>query len=409
MIRLRIGESGMTVWQQKRCQSLASSLCMGVLLIFGRHLVKARAWTLTNRSPTSRGSFLLADNVPSTFRVFGRIATSLASTNGDGGGGSNPRTGWNHNVPDSWKSPNGEGKSKPSSGSNSTGKDDTKSDPTSKAARTGWLHNTKSRQEIEREQQQRDGSDTSSIPGFPNKAQLRLQQAMKEQQKNHRIVEPPTFHACGNGRQIVVTEHRMSVPIFRTTDDTSRIDIAFAVVEEVKTEASKKFFTSLQELAPSKRATRYIEYAGMSNADQMMVYLQGGPGFGAPTPVVGLGLSQDSSWAGKALGSYSRIVLMDQRGTGRSTRITKQSLEHRFPDLFRLDGSGKSWDDLDDIAESRPEDYQGFQKALAEATEYMAQFRADNIVKDAEEIREALMLPLEPGEVRSNLTRPWLS
>jgi hypothetical protein len=38
-------------------------------------------------------------------------------------------------------------------------------------------------------------------------------------------------------------------------------------------------------------------------------------------------------------------------------------------------------------------------EALSEATEFMAQFRADNIVQDAEAIKDALMLPLDT-EVR---------
>ncbi len=45
---------------------------------------------------------------------------------------------------------------------------------------------------------------------------------------------------------------------------------------------------------------------------------KGGPGFGAPVPVNGIGLSDQSSWLGAALSKgYKRIVLMDQRGTGR--------------------------------------------------------------------------------------------
>ena len=391
----------MTIWQQKKCQSQSfASFCMTILLFLGRDLVKARAWTIVHRSSSSapESSSLLLDKLTSTS---GGISTFLrSSANGDNEG--KPRTGWNHNQPESWESPNGEGNS-----SFSSKADESKTEATSKASRTGWLHNKISRQELERENKERKGSD-NSVPGTANKAQLRLQQAMKDQKKNHRIVEPPAFYACGNGRQVVVTEHRIAVPVYRYrgaeesyTTPNPRIDVAFAVVEEVKSESSRQFFKSLQQLTPSKRATKYVEYAGMSNADQMMVYLQGGPGFGSPTPSVGLGLSQESSWAGKALGSYySRIVLMDQRGTGRSTPITKQSLERKFPDLFRLDDSGKDWTNVDELATSSPQDYDAFRKALEEATKYVAQFRADNIVKDAEEIREALMLPLEPGEVR---------
>jgi pimeloyl-ACP methyl ester carboxylesterase len=119
--------------------------------------------------------------------------------------------------------------------------------------------------------------------------------------------------------------------------------------------------------------------------------------------VTGLAFSQGSSWGAAALGKYKRIVLMDQRGTGQSTPITKQSLLQRFPDFFLLDDKGN--EDLNQLASSYPEEYGKFQKALTEATDYMAQFRADNIVRDAELLREALLQPL-PAE-STPVPRPW--
>ena len=80
-----------------------------------------------------------------------------------------------------------------------------------------------------------------------------------------------------------------------------------------------------------------------------LLYLQGGPGFEAarPTlPIVG--------WMKRALADY-RILLLDQRGTGRSTPVG-------------------------DIPGDTPE---------AQA-DYMAHFRADSIVRDAEHIRQEL-------------------
>ena len=73
----------------------------------------------------------------------------------------------------------------------------------------------------------------------------------------------------------------------------------------------------LASLTPQQRAKEYIRDAALNDADGMMVYLQGGPGFGSPTPMVSLGFSEGSSWAAAALEHYPRIVLMDQRGTGR--------------------------------------------------------------------------------------------
>jgi hypothetical protein len=294
-----------------------------------------------------------------------------------------PLTGWNHNPPDPesgfWKkSVNGDGSSNSQSSNNSDDK---------KELRTGWLHNSKSKEDPQKEEATKGVS----------LAQLRLQQAMTLQQQNHRIVAPPTFHACGN-KQIVVTEHRVSVPIYRQDAKNSpRMDLAFSITEEVKDEAMYKWFLSLQQqsssMTPQQRATQYVTKAALENADGMMVYLQGGPGFASPTPVVGLGFSQDASWAAKALGDYQRIVLMDQRGTGKSTPITKQTLEKRFPNLF-----SSSMEELK--TSKKPEDYEKFQLALTEATNYMAQMRADSIVRDAEAVKDIILLPGEPGKVR---------
>jgi pimeloyl-ACP methyl ester carboxylesterase len=79
-----------------------------------------------------------------------------------------------------------------------------------------------------------------------------------------------------------------------------------------------------------------------------LLFLQGGPGFGAPRP------HGRDGWLNRALEDY-RVLLLDQRGTGRSTPATRQSLARRGP-------------------------------AQAQA-DYLAHFRADSIVLDAELIR----------------------
>src|SRR4051812_9668225 len=48
-----------------------------------------------------------------------------------------------------------------------------------------------------------------------------------------------------------------------------------------------------------------------------LVYLQGGPGGRSPRP------NNRSGWLGRALGEF-RVLLLDQRGTGRSTPATRQ-------------------------------------------------------------------------------------
>ncbi|MGQ4432499.1 MULTISPECIES: alpha/beta fold hydrolase [unclassified Streptomyces] len=82
-----------------------------------------------------------------------------------------------------------------------------------------------------------------------------------------------------------------------------------------------------------------------------LVYLQGGPGFGA-NRFVGR-----QAWLGRALDDY-RVLLLDQRGTGHSTPLTRQTLP--------LYGGP------------------------AEQAECLTHFRADSIVRDCETIRPAL-------------------
>lgn len=82
-----------------------------------------------------------------------------------------------------------------------------------------------------------------------------------------------------------------------------------------------------------------------------LVYLQGGPGFESPRPM------GKEGWIGKAVDRY-RVLLLDQRGTGRSTPQT----------VSTITAAG------DAAAQAR----------------HLARFRADSIVRDCERIREAL-------------------
>ncbi|MEJ2763694.1 alpha/beta fold hydrolase [Photobacterium sp. MCCC 1A19761] len=81
-----------------------------------------------------------------------------------------------------------------------------------------------------------------------------------------------------------------------------------------------------------------------------LVYLQGGPGFPSPRPEANAG------WLKRALQQY-RVLLLDQRGTGNSQVVSAQTL------------AGQSVD---------------------AQVAYLSQFRADNIVRDAEAIRVQL-------------------
>ncbi len=82
-----------------------------------------------------------------------------------------------------------------------------------------------------------------------------------------------------------------------------------------------------------------------------LLFLQGGPGFGAQRPV------GRESWLDRALNDY-RVLLLDQRGTGRSSPANRQTLARLGPQA---------------------------------QADYLAHFRADSIVLDAELIRRELI------------------
>ena len=97
---------------------------------------------------------------------------------------------------------------------------------------------------------------------------------------------------------------------------------------------------------------RAVEAAGPGGTDlPWLLYLQGGPGFGGPRPI-----GRDT-WLDRALQDY-RVLLLDQRGTGRSSPANR----HTLAEL----GSAQAQAD------------------------YLAHFRADSIVADAELVRRQL-------------------
>jgi pimeloyl-ACP methyl ester carboxylesterase len=82
-----------------------------------------------------------------------------------------------------------------------------------------------------------------------------------------------------------------------------------------------------------------------------LLFLQGGPGFGAPRP------AGRESWLDRALKDY-RVLLLDQRGTARSSPANRRTL--------------------------------ALHATAREQADYLAQFRADSIIADAELIRQQL-------------------
>jgi pimeloyl-ACP methyl ester carboxylesterase len=132
----------------------------------------------------------------------------------------------------------------------------------------------------------------------------------------------------------VLTDHHVSVPLDHGKPDGGRITV-FA---------------------------REVVAAGSAGNERLpwLVFLEGGPGMAAQRPV------GRSTWLDRALDDY-RVLLLDQRGTGRSAPVTARS-------LARL----------------------GTPRAQAD---YLASFRADSIVLDCELVRRELCGPGEPWTV----------
>jgi len=124
---------------------------------------------------------------------------------------------------------------------------------------------------------------------------------------------------------LILTDHQFAVPLDYARPDGEQITV-FA--REV--------------IAPGKEDAEL----------PWLVFFQGGPGGEAPRP------EDRSGWLKRALQEY-RVLLLDDRGTGRSTPVTHQTLARC-----------------------------GSPQAQAE---YLARFRAEDIVRDAELIRRELL------------------
>jgi pimeloyl-ACP methyl ester carboxylesterase len=123
---------------------------------------------------------------------------------------------------------------------------------------------------------------------------------------------------------LVLTDHEVPVPLDHARPDGERITVFAREVAE-----------------PDGRDKPFL------------VFLQGGPGFEAPRPT---GSPRGPAFLDRALRDY-RVLMLDQRGTGRSTPVG--------------------------VVAGSP----------AEQAEYLSHFRADSIVRDCEAVREALGSP----------------
>ncbi len=127
-------------------------------------------------------------------------------------------------------------------------------------------------------------------------------------------------------------------------------------------------------VAPSKFADR---------ADlPTVVFFQGGPGFEAPRP------AESSGWLAKALETGHRVVLLDQRGTGRSSAFARFEDAARRARIAAYHGGGGALKE----ASTEPSTELGSDSDATAAlvVSYVAHHRADAIVADAEAIRRTL-------------------
>ncbi|KAK6338355.1 hypothetical protein TWF730_002418 [Orbilia blumenaviensis] len=138
-----------------------------------------------------------------------------------------------------------------------------------------------------------------------------------------------------------IAEHFFKVPLDYAKPDGSEITIFVRVV--------KKFER------PVKQGKKKVKKEDNGESEEVedrayLCYLNGGPGFSNTTP--------KADYVSKFIDKGYTIVLLDQRGTGLSECIC-----------------------ADNIPGNTPE----------EKAEYISHFRADNIVKDAETVREKLV------------------
>jgi pimeloyl-ACP methyl ester carboxylesterase len=134
---------------------------------------------------------------------------------------------------------------------------------------------------------------------------------------------PVTRHVPG----LVLTEHELSVPLDHGDPDGLQLTVFAREVSD-----------------PDGRDR------------PLLLYLEGGPGTEAPRPARH---PTSPGWLDRALQDF-RVVLLDQRGTGRSTPVGAPALGGRTPQ---------------------------------EQAAYLTHFRADSIVRDAEALRAALGSP----------------
>ncbi len=125
--------------------------------------------------------------------------------------------------------------------------------------------------------------------------------------------------------ELVLTEHTVAVPLDHAAPDEEQIEV-FA-----------------REVVAADKADQDLPW---------LLFLQGGPGFEAPRPL----RRHSPGWLDRALQEF-RVLLLDQRGVGRSSPVGPRDAERHQP---------------------------------AELAARLVHYRADSIVRDAEQVRREL-------------------
>ena len=151
-----------------------------------------------------------------------------------------------------------------------------------------------------------------------------------------------------------LTDHVFTVPLDHAAGPSAGVITLFAREVASLSRAGGGAAAAAAAATPAARAAADAPPSTPEPRDPgpYLLYLQGGPGFEAPRP------TDASSWL-KAATSHFRVILLDQRGTGRSTPVTASTLDA----LGSVDAQAS----------------------------YLAHFRADAIVADAEAVRTALV------------------
>ncbi|GMI24970.1 hypothetical protein TeGR_g5963 [Tetraparma gracilis] len=212
------------------------------------------------------------------------------------------------------------------------------------SARTGWLHDEPS------------SSSSSSSSSAPSPSPPLA----------HSLSSPAVVHRLQASR-LLVTEHSFSLPLRPSSPETLTVHATVADLLSPGA-SSSAVLAYLNHDVGRDAVAAAAAYSSLfaSKAGRSLLFLQGGPGFPSPRP--GASLSFSDSWASAALAAgFAQVVLLDQRGTGRSSPVTRQALELRL-------GPAGGWGTGE----------------VGEAVAFLSAFRADAIVKDSESVRAAL-------------------